>query len=114
MVRKAEKRTKYRNAGEEGELIRVKLPRGKQVIGFVEGNVGFCNFKARCTDDKVRLCRIPGKLKRNMWIRENNIVLVEPWPVQSDERGDIIYKYRDNEVYWLKKNGHLKALEELI
>lgn len=114
MVRKAEKRKRVRDSGQEGEIIRVKMPRGTEVAGLVESNVGFCVFKVICTDGKVRLCRIPGKFKRSMWIREGNLVIVEPRPIQGDERGDIVHKYRDNEKDWLKRQGYLKDLEEII
>ena len=34
-------------------------------------------------------CSIRGKIKRRMWIRENNLVLLAPWDFQSD-KADII------------------------
>ncbi len=38
-----------------------------------------------CTDGKVRTCHIRGKIKRGMWIRDNDLVLVSPWDFQSDK-----------------------------
>jgi translation initiation factor 1A len=37
----------------------------------------------------------------------NDIVIVSPWDFQSDKRGDIVYRYRRNQVDWLKKHGLL-------
>jgi hypothetical protein len=44
-------------------------------------------------DGKVRMGRIPGKLKRRMWIKEGDLLIVEPWVVQSKEKCDIKYRY---------------------
>jgi len=47
-------------------------------------------------------------MKRKVWIRLNDVVLVCPWDFQSDKRGDIVWRYKSNEVDWLKSNGYLK------
>ena len=91
--------------------IRVRTPKGKEQIGYVEQLMGFAKFRVRCSDGKVRLCRVPGKLRRRLWIRANDYVLVKPWDVQSDERGDVLYKYNPTQVSWLKKRGFLKSFE---
>jgi len=61
-----------------------------------------------CQDGKERLCRIRGKLKRRVWIRLGDIVLVSPWDFQSDKRGDIIWRYKRNQAEWLRRNGYVK------
>ena len=66
-----------------------------------------------CLDGKNRICRIPGRLKNKLWIREGDIVLVEPWEFESDEKGDVIYKYRKNQIEWLKKRNFLDNLSEI-
>ena len=97
---------------EEQEVVRVKLPRGRETLGILEQRLGVSRSRVRCLDGKTRVCRIPGRLKRMLWVREGDVVLVEPWQFNGDEKGDIIYKYRKNQVEWLKKNGHLKNLDE--
>ena len=92
---------------DQSEEIRVRLPRGKEVIGFVEQLVGGRRMYVECSDGKRRLCRVPGRLKRSLWVREGDYVIVEPWEVQGDERGDIIWKYKKVQVEWLKKHGYL-------
>ena len=61
-------------------------------------------------DGKSRLCRIPGRLKKRLWVREGDIVLVEPWEYE-DEKGDVVYKYNPTQVHWLKKKGIYKEEE---
>tara|TARA_Y100000310_G_C20471860_1_gene710462 strand:+ start:136 stop:462 length:327 start_codon:yes stop_codon:yes gene_type:complete len=94
------------------EVFRVKLPKGKEVLGILEERVGGSRARVKCLDGKTRICRIPGRLKRRLWVRAGNVIIVEPWELGGDEKGDIIYKYRPNQVAWLKKNGHLDKLSD--
>ncbi len=66
----------------------------------------------RCTDGHTRLCRIPGKIRKRIWIKEGYIVLIDPWEIQSDEKGDILWRYNKGQVSWLKRKGFLKKLDE--
>lgn len=68
-------------------------------------------MRVKCVDGKSRICRIPGRLKRKLWVRAGDLVLVEPWEHGGDEKGDIIFKYRSTEVAWLKKKGILKEVQ---
>ncbi len=90
------------------EIIKLRLPKKDEVIGVVEEKLGGAHFKVYCMDEKTRLCRIPGARKRDLWIELNRIVLVKPWEVQSDERGDIIAKYDNQGVKELIKRGLYK------
>jgi translation initiation factor 1A len=69
-------------------------------------------MKVRCLDGKTRLCRIPGRLKKSLWVRENDLVIVEPWELGGDERGDIVYKYRPTQVDMIKKKGLLQGFQQ--
>jgi translation initiation factor 1A len=97
----------------EQPMIRVRLPQGKEVLGIVQQRVGGSRMKVLCLDGKERMCRIPGRLRRGLWVRENDVIIVEPWELGGDEKGDVIYKYRSKaEVSFLKKKGLLKSIEE--
>lgn len=52
-------------------------------------------------------------MERKLWVRENDVVLVEPWEFGGNEKGDIIYKYSKSQVQWLKNKGFLKKIEDL-
>ena len=97
----------------ETEVSRVKLPRNNQSFGIVDQRLGASRMKVRCLDEKTRMCRIPGRLKRKLWVREGDLVLVEPWELGGDEKGDIIFKYRPSQIEWLKNKGYLKKLESI-
>ena len=92
---------------QQEDFVRVKIPRGKQAIGIVEQRLGGSRARVKCFDGKSRICRIPGRLKRKLWIRENDTILVEPWEL-DDEKGDIIFKYKENQIAFLKKKGLVK------
>jgi len=97
----------------EQEVKRTRLPQGKEVIGVVEKRLGGSRMYVRCLDGKVRTCRIPGRLQRRLWVREGNIVIVEPWEFGGDEKGDIVYKYRPSQVNFLRSKGYLKVLDDI-
>jgi translation initiation factor 1A len=98
------------NQPEEQELIpqRVPLPRGREVIGIIEQRLGGNKMMVACLDGKSRNCRVPGRLKRELWLRENDVVIVEPWELDNT-RGDVLIKYRPNQIEWLKLKGYLKS-----
>ena len=96
------------NKEEEEKVGRVKLPRGEEVLGIIEQRLGGNKMMVNCLDGKQRNCRVPGRLKRKLWLRPNDVVLIEPWELDKN-RGDVIFKYRENQIEWLKKNGYLKT-----
>lgn len=100
--------------GEESgeEITRVRLPQGRECLGIVQQRLGGSRMKVLCLDGKSRVCRIPGRLKRTLWVREGDIVIVEPWEIGGEAKGDIVIKYRKAQVFFLKKKGYLKKLEE--
>ena len=106
---------KRRRFGEKpaGDVVeRVRLPRGKEVLGVLEQRLGGSRILIKCFDGKTRNCRVPGRLKRRLWLREGDIVLVEPWEYQSDEKGDVIFKYTNTAAAWLKRKGFIKIEAE--
>ena len=77
-------------------------------MGIVEERVGGNKMMISCLDGKTRNCRVPGRLRRRLWLRPGDVVIVQPWELDKD-KADIIFKYTPNQVGWLKKNGYLKT-----
>ncbi len=92
----------------EAQIDELHLPQKNEVLGISEKLLGFDHIMVRCQDGATRLCRIRGKMKRRVWIRVNDVVLVSPWDFQTDKRGDIIWRYKSNQAEWLRSNGYLK------
>lgn len=91
-----------------GEEIRVRLPREGEVFGIVDAMLGVNKLRVRCQDDRIRTCRIPGRLRKKVWIRQGNIVLIKPWDIQGEEKGDVVWKYNPTDVSWLRRKKILK------
>jgi len=95
------------------EISRVRLPRENQVLGIVDQRLGASRMRVKCLDGKTRICRIPGRLKRKLWVREGDLLLIEKWEFEGDTKGDVIFKYRASQIDWLKRQCYLKKLEQV-
>ncbi len=93
-----------RNKGEKAQKVRI--PEGHECLGIVEQLLGYDRLKVKCMDGKTRVCRIPGRMKKKIWISEGDLVLITPWDFQSNSRGDIVYRYEKDEVRKLKELGY--------
>lgn len=98
-------------AQQQEDIMRVKLPGEKELFGILEQRLGGSRNRVRCLDGKTRICRIPGRLKRKLWCREGDLLLVEPWEYGGDEKGDIVFKYKPTQIDYLKKRGYLQNLD---
>ena len=91
----------------EEEISDMVLPTANDVLGVAIKLLGFDRVLVKCQDGNERLCRIRGKMKRRVWIREGDVVLVSPWDFQSDKRGDVTWRYTKSQAEMLRKNGYL-------
>ncbi|MEM3422490.1 MAG: translation initiation factor eIF-1A [Candidatus Bilamarchaeaceae archaeon] len=94
---------------EEGgeEETKLRLPRKNEVFGVVIAIVGGSRMRVSCKDGKERICRIPGKFKNKMWVKDGDVVLVEPWPIEGDSKGDIVYRYTPLQASALRQKGYI-------
>jgi len=93
--------------GHEGP-VRVKLPNDKEVIGIIALRCGASRMQVSCMDGKTRNCRVPGRKRRGLWLREGDAIIVEPWEF-DDDKGDVLFKYTENQVRKLKEMGRLNS-----
>ena len=98
---------KPRNSNQEEKTFHVRLPRGEELIGVIEQRLGGNKMMVNCSDGKSRNCRVPGRLRRKLWLRPDDVVIIQPWELDKN-KGDVIFKYRLNQISWLKKKGYLK------
>ena len=96
-----------RQVKSESELKKIRLPEEGELFGRVLKMLGGENLVVKCLDGITRRGRIRGKLKRRIWIRNNDIVIIAPWDFKSDERGDILWRFTLPQVDWLKQNDHI-------
>lgn len=95
-----------RGAGEG--VIRVRFPRGKEIIGEIMELLGASRFRVSCKDGNIRVCRMPGRFRRRMRIRVGDLVIIEPWDIEPKEKGDIVWIYTRTQANWLRSKGHVK------
>ena len=93
----------------EASLKELVMPEQGEILGRVIKLTGGDQVVVKCTDGETRMCRIRGKLKRRMWIREKDIVLVSPWDF-DDRKADILWRYIRAHADWLEANDYLKAV----
>lgn len=91
----------------EGQLSEMVYPSAGDVLGVVVKLLGFDRILVKCQDGHERLCRIRGKMKRRVWIRDGDVVLVSPWDFQSDKRGDVVWRYTHAQAEALRRKGLL-------
>ncbi len=91
----------------EGVIHEMVYPSEGEVLGVVVKLLGFDRIMVKCQDGKERLCRIRGKMKRRVWIRESDVVLVSPWDFQADTRGDVVWRYTHAQAETLRRKGYI-------
>ncbi|MCX2819681.1 MAG: translation initiation factor 1A [Methanobacteriota archaeon] len=84
----------------------LRLPDDDEVLGIVESMLGANRLKVRCMDGETRTARIPGRMKKRVWINEDDVVIVEPWDWQ-DEKADVNWRYEGQAADELREEGYL-------
>ncbi len=95
---------------EEEEVSRLREPKEDQIIGKIIELLGADRLRVECEDGKERIVRIPGRLRKRVWVNRDDIVIVEPWDIESDKKGDMVWRYNRNKIPQLKKKGYLKRI----
>lgn len=97
-----------RQVKNEKALKEIRLPANEEeLFGRVIKMMGGENLMVKCQDKVVRRGRIRGKLKRRVWIRDNDVVIIAPWDFGKEGRGDILWRYTLPQVEWLKQEKYI-------
>jgi len=99
---------------EEEGVGRVREPEGKEVLGVVLRKEGGGKYRVYCTDENERICRIPGSKKRGLFVKRDSLVMVKPWDIQGDEKGDVVHSYSNAETRYLEDEGYLDAVKGFL
>ncbi|GAB3042058.1 translation initiation factor eIF-1A [Natronobiforma cellulositropha] len=92
---------------DDGKCTDLRMPAESEVFATVTAMLGANRVTVRCSDGKERTARIPGKMQKRVWIREDDVVLVDPWDWQ-DEKADITWRYEKAEADQLRRDGHVQ------
>ena len=98
-----------------GDKIRVKLPNKKinEMFAIADQILGGRRVRAVCEDGESRLARIPGKMRRRQWVREGDLVILQPWDFQ-DSRADVRMRYTKTQSIYLSRKGVLPEIVDLF
>ena len=94
--------------------LRVTLPykpKG-EMFAVAETFQGGSRLQLICEDGERRMGRIPGKLRRRMWVRENDLLIVVPWSFQ-DSKADVKFRYTPTQTSNLKRSGKIPEILDI-
>ena len=110
----AEKKTKGDSKIGVEENLRVRLPykpKG-EMFAVAETFQGGSRLQIICEDGVRRMGRIPGKLRRRMWVRENDLLIVVPWSFQ-DSKADVKFRYTPTQTSNLKRREKIPEILDI-
>lgn len=88
------------------EVGRLPLPRRNrgEIFGIANQLLGAARIRVMCEDGLARMGRITGKMKKKMWIREGDLLILRPWGFQEG-KADILFRYsRTQSMYLSRRN----------
>lgn len=98
-----------------GDRIRVPLPNRKvnEMFAIADEILGGRRIRAVCEDGLSRISRIPGKMRRRQWVREGDLIVVQPWDFQ-DEKANVCMRYTKTQSLYLSRKGVLPDIVDLF
>ena len=105
------KEIERREEQKQEEIRKIRIPKRDQLemFGIVLQLHGSNQIKIACDDGQERMCRIPGKLRKRVWMRERDIVIIKLWDFQPS-KADIMWRYTGVQAEHLRKKGFLDKL----
>ena len=102
------------------EVTRVKMPnrRNGEMFARVVDIYGQERMGVFCEDGKHRIGRIRGKIKKRVWIRKGDLVIINPWEFETQvsdqrEKCEISWRYLKHEVSWLTRNNKIPQILDI-
>ncbi|MHA1195279.1 MAG: translation initiation factor eIF-1A [Promethearchaeota archaeon] len=115
-MRKSQYKKGKRRTGprDQPAVTRVKLPYKKngEMFARVTEVFGQERMGVYCEDGKFRIGRIRGKIKKRVWIRLGDLVIINPWAFETQvenqiEKCEISWRYLKHEVSWLERHNRV-------
>lgn len=88
------KKTKNAPMTKKRELI---FAEDQEMYGIILDLCGNSRMRVYCSDEVERVCGIRGSMRKKIWMKKNDYVLVSIREFEKN-KGDIIYKYNTDEV----------------
>ena len=95
-------------------VSRVKMPyrRNGEMFARVVEIFGQERMGVFCEDGKHRIGRVRGKIKKRVWIRKGDLIIINPWEFETQVDGkpgkcEISWRYLRHEVSYLERNRRI-------
>ena len=102
------------------EVTRVKWPskRNGEMFARVVDIYGNERMQVFCEDGKHRIGRIRGKIKKRVWVRKGDLVIINPWAFETKtpdklEKCEISWRYLRHEISWLERNNRIPKILDI-
>ncbi len=101
--------------GDSSDKIRVPLPneRINEMFAIADQILGGRRVRVVCADGETRLARIPGKMRRRQWVREGDLIVIQPWDFQ-DAKADVKKRYSKTQSLYLSRKGVLPEIVDIF
>ena len=103
---------KKRRTNYNEKPVKVKAPnhRKGEMFARVINILGQDRVEVYCEDGERRIGRIRGKIRKRVWIRQGDLVLINPWDFETKMEGEkekceVFWRYYRNQIDWLKKRN---------
>lgn len=94
---------------DENTRYRMPDPTLKEMFAIADQLLGASKMIVMCEDGKSRMARIPGKMKRRMWIKPGDLIIIKAWDFQ-DDKADVKYRYIRTQSSNLSRRGLIPEL----
>ena len=120
--KKGQKRGKRRGPYIPQAIVptRIKMPNRKmgEMFARVVDIYGNERMQVFCADGKHRVGRIRGKIKKRVWIRKGDLVVINPWDFETKIKGkmekcEISWRYTKSEISWLTRNRRVPDILDI-
>ncbi len=92
------------------EVGRLPLPRRNrgEIFGIASQLMGAARIRVLCEDNSPRMGRITGKMKKKMWVRAGDLLILRPWGFQEG-KADILFRYSRTQATYLARRNLLPS-----
>jgi translation initiation factor 1A len=76
------------------------------MFGIADQLLGASKIRVMCEDGQSRVGRIPGKIKKRMWIREGDLLIISVWDFEPS-KCDVRFRYTKTQAMNLSKKNKI-------
>lgn len=111
---------KKHKEAQQAQSFRIKFPRRKdgEMFARIVEILGNERMRVFCEDKVYRIGRVRGKIKKRVWMRQGDLVLISSWDWETQTAGklgrcEIFWRYRANEIAWLERNNKVPVILDI-